>query len=88
MNRVSISFSKIWLTSILRDHFDFMIPCSSVEEVYREAIQILEADLTAGRPVSLGGAIGVALDSIGLEWVRVGGSSRRDSQGLHGNLHL
>ena len=63
--RIRVEINPRWLHRFLESHFGRTVAAYVVLEVRRETTHILENSLIAGQSVSLGSAIGEALDMLG-----------------------
>ena len=63
--RIRIEINPRWLHRFLESHFGRTVASYVVLEVRRETTHVLENSLIAGQSVSLGSAIGEALDMLG-----------------------
>jgi len=63
--RIRIEINPRWLHRFLESHFGRTVASYVVLEVRRETTHIIENLLVAGQSVSLGSAIGEALDMLG-----------------------
>ena len=63
--RIRVEINPRWLHRFLESHFGRTVASYVVLEVRRETTHVLENSLIAGQSVSLGSAIGEALDMLG-----------------------